>query len=108
MATDDRDPEVHRSCGRTFAELVEVHELASCGVAAGLQAGDLPEPSVGLCLGDPVVEVADDLDQAGAGLGVEAEAGTTDARDSKSATAASKTNWPKSMSRSGGNPPPPN
>lgn len=58
---------------------VEADEFAAGLVQAGLQAGDLAEPAVGLGFLDPVPQVRDDLDEPQPRRQVQPQAGTADA-----------------------------
>lgn len=79
MASDDRHAQADRAHGLAVVCSVQGDQLAGGFVEAGLEALDFAEPAVEIGFGDAVAQVRDDLDQAWAGAGVDAEAGAADA-----------------------------
>ena len=77
-APDEWDAKVRDAGSRRGFGAVERDELGAGGVEADLESFDFAEPAVHAGLGDAVAEVADDRDEAGPLLWVDAHHGAPD------------------------------
>jgi hypothetical protein len=70
---DDRDTEIDLA-RLAITHPVEADHLAGCRIQADLQALDLAQPTVELGFLNPILQIGDDLGQAGPGTGIQPKA----------------------------------